>query len=283
MRLTDEAFAVLREEARRRCGVVVDPDTRSLVEARLAPLLADLGLPTLDDLARRVRADPACAQRAAEALCNHETSFFRDVTPFEVLRDDLVPRLHARRAPGEPLVVWSAAASTGQEAYSAAMVLVEALEGTSRVGRVVASDVARDVLARAAAGRYSQLEVNRGLPAALLLRHFEREGLEWVVRPAVRATVEVRPLNLVSPAWPALPPVDVALVRNVLIYFDLDTRREVLARVRKVLRPDGALILGSAETTHQVDDAFEWVQAARGGYYRLRRGPEEELHALPRA
>lgn len=285
MRLTDEGFAVLRDEARERCGVILEPDTRALVEARLEPLTVELGLPSLDDLARRVRLDPRCAQRAVEALCNHETSFFRDVSPFEVLRHELLPALRARRAPGEPLVVWSAAASTGQEAYSVAMVLADALEGAGRAARVVATDVARDVLARVEAGRFSQLEVNRGLPAALLLRHFERQGLEWVVRPALRAMLEVRPLNLVAPVWPALPPVDVVLLRNVLIYFDLATRRDVLARVRRVLRPDGALILGAAETTLQVDDAFEWVQATRGGgYYRVRRGPDEEaLGADPRA
>ncbi|MCO5166316.1 MAG: protein-glutamate O-methyltransferase CheR [Planctomycetes bacterium] len=277
MRLSDEGFGVLRDEARARCGVVLEPDTRALLEARLEPLTAELGLESLDALARRVAADPACAERAVEALCNHETSFFRDVTPFEVLRAVLAPALHARRPAGQPLVVWSAAASTGQEAYSAAITLTEALAGVGRPVRVIATDLARDVLARAAAGRYGQLEVNRGLPAAHLLRHFVRQGLDWVVRDEVRALVEVRRLNLVEARRYDLPPVDVALLRNVLIYFDLDTRRAVLERLRQVLRPDGALILGAAETPLQVDDAFEWVPAAcGGGHYRLRVSPGGE-------
>jgi chemotaxis protein methyltransferase CheR len=169
------------------------------------------------------------------------------------------------------LVIWSAAAATGQEAYSIAMVLHDRLAADPTWNlRVLATDLSEEMVRRTRAGRYSQLEINRGLPAAKLVRHFTRAGTDWLVNEPLRRMVEAMQLNLAVP-FPRLPPVDVLFLRNVLIYVKLDTRRQILDRVRRVLRPDGYLILGGAENILNVD-AFERVPLDKAAVYRPRGG-----------
>jgi chemotaxis protein methyltransferase CheR len=165
-----------------------------------------------------------------------------------------------------------AASSHGQEPYSLALLLREHFpELAGWKIALLASDLSRDVLARAREGRYNQIEVNRGLPAALLLRYFEQHGTDWQLRPEVRRMVDFQEINLARP-WPSLPRMDLVLLRNVMIYFDVETKKGILGRVARLLRPDGYLLLGGAETTINLDDSYRRVEPLRSGIYQLAGG-----------
>lgn len=267
-----EAFETLRELLRSRTGVVLDDGKEYLVRARLGPVARREGLDSIRELAAVVRDRPEAplSKRVIEALMTTETSFFRDVHPFSSLRDRLIPDLVRRRGGARRLRFWSAACSTGQEPYSLAILLREYfphLEGWQI--RILASDVSGAALERARAGRYSQLEINRGMPSHLLVRYFHREGLNWHVSKDIRQMVEFREVNLVE-SWPALPAMDVVFLRNVLIYFDDKLRRQVLERVARQLEPDGCLFVGGAETMIAYPDLFERVQMGGCSCYRPR-------------
>lgn len=271
MSISDSDFQFVRELLVARSGIVLEPGKEYLLEARLGPFVRDLGVPDVSGvigLLRRSR-QGELATRVVDALTTNETSFFRDAHPFDSLRTTIVPELIRRNASTRTLRIWSAACSTGQEPYSIGMVLLEHFpELASWNVRILATDLAETVLARARAGRYRQLEVNRGLPASYLAKYFERDGLEWKVVDALRQKVEVRALNLIGD-WGPMPRFDVVFLRNVLIYFDVETKRRILARVRQQLQPEGWLFLGSAETTLQIDDSFRRVPIERGQAYRL--------------
>jgi chemotaxis protein methyltransferase CheR len=229
----------------------------------------------LDRLVSRLRGSPegSLHEQVVEAMTTNETSWFRDHHPYEALASVLLPDLLHRRAAARPLTIWSAASSSGQEAYSIAMVLHDRLANDpSWNPRVLATDLSERMVRRTRAGRYSQLEINRGLPASRLVRHFTRVGAEWQVNEPLRRMVDARQLNLAAP-FPPLPPVDVTFLRNVLIYFDIDTRRQMLQRIRQVLRPGGYLVLGGAETTLDVD-GFQRLPLDRVAIYQHRRGQE---------
>jgi chemotaxis protein methyltransferase CheR len=255
-----------------RSAIVLDASKAYLAESRLAPLAEREGMRSLGELVARLRGERfgRLHRKVVEAMTTNETSFFRDVHPFEALRKAILPALVARRGAERRLSVWSAACSSGQEPYSIAMLLHDSFPELAgwRV-EITASDLSTAMLARARRGLFSQLEVNRGLPAALLIKHFRKRGADWQIASKIRSMVEFHELNLAA-AWPVLPRMDVILLRNVLIYFDLETKRRVLARAREVLRPDGYLLLGAAETTLNLDDSFEQLRLERSGCYRLR-------------
>lgn len=266
MTLTKADYDWVRATVRQRSGIVLEEEKGYLIDSRLAALARREGLGSADEVVRGCRAGGGLAAKLVESLTTNETSFFRDVHPFEALRTDVLPALATR---GRPVTVWSAAASTGQEPYTLAMLVREHFPALADGGfRVIATDLSAPVLEQARRGRYTQLEVNRGLPAAYLAKYFRRDGVEWEVREDVRRMVEFSKLNLVEP-WPPLPPADVVMIRNVLIYFDVPTKKGILARVRRVLRPGGYLFLGGAETTTGLDDGFERVSLPRTTYYRL--------------
>jgi chemotaxis protein methyltransferase CheR len=205
-----------------------------------------------------------------EAMTTNETSFFRDIHPFEALRNEILPPLLAARNLRRTLTVWSAASSTGQEAYTIAILLAEYFP---QIGpwniQIIGSDLSQQVLDKAALGEYTQLEVNRGLPAALLVRYFQKVGLHWQVKPEIRKRVRFLPVNLIE-AWPKMPVFDVIFLRNVLIYFNPETKRQILGNIRQRLAPDGTLFLGGAETTLGIDDSWERVSHGKTSSYRLR-------------
>jgi chemotaxis protein methyltransferase CheR len=237
-----------------------------LVQARLAPIARREGLETVTQLVARLRlGEPGLREDVVEAMATKETSFFRDMHPFDVLREQLVPDLLS--AGPRRLHIWSAATATGQEAYSVAMLMHDHFSDAPAPA-ILGTDLSRQALEVARAGRYTSLEVNRGLPARLLVRHFDRDGLHWVLKEKVRRMVEFRQLNLSGP-WPTMHPMDVVLLRNVLIYFDSAAKAAVLDKVAGVLRPGGFLILGGAETTYGIDDRFERVSIGRSLCYRL--------------
>jgi chemotaxis protein methyltransferase CheR len=269
MSLTQADYHYVRTLLRERSAIELKEDKAYLVEARLLPLARDEGMQTLGDLVRALERDTGpLRQKVVEAMTTNETSFFRDLHPFEELRKKVLPDLLHRRAAEKTLTVWSAACSSGQEPYSFAMMIREhfPLLANWKV-TILATDLSKSMIDRASRGRYSQVEVNRGLPASLMLKYFQRQGLEWHLRDDIRGMVEYRVQNLVS-GWPLLPPVDVVLLRNVLIYFDVTTKKTILKRMRRVLRSDGYLLLGGAETTLNLDDRYEQMAMEKVSFYR---------------
>jgi chemotaxis protein methyltransferase CheR len=209
-------------------------------------------------------------RKVVDAMTTNETSFFRDIHPFDMLKKYLLPELISRNSAKRQLNFWCGATSTGQEPYSVMMTIAENFpELLAWDFKFVSTDLCTNVLARAKTGRFSQLEVNRGLPAALLTKYFSRQGTEWEFRADLRKRFDFRELNLVQ-EWPWMPPLDVVFLRNVLIYFDIETKKSILAKVRRFLRPGGYLLLGGAETTLNIDDAFERVAFDRTACYRLK-------------
>ena len=269
-------FGFVSTLVKTRSAIVLSPGKEYLVEARLLPLARESGLASVADLVARLRASPSAplASRVVEAMTTNETSWFRDGHPYTLLQQTLLPQLAAARSTDRQVRVWSAAASTGQEAYSIAMVLSDWL--ATRPGwsaSILATDLSEEVLAQVRSGTYSQLEVDRGLPAPMLVKHLVRSGAKWQVSPRLQQMVTCRRLNLAAP-FPALGPFDIVFCRNVLIYFDTATRAAVLSRITRTMRPDGALLLGAAETTLNLATDLERVQVGQAAYHRLRSGSE---------
>jgi chemotaxis protein methyltransferase CheR len=272
MSLSRASFEFVRTALRQRSAHHLGDDKVYLVETRLLAVARRHGFGSVEDLVLRVRSrgDEKLLAELVEAMAITETFFFRDGSPFEALRQAVLPELVRRRAEVRGLNVWSAACSSGQEPYSVALLLRHHFPGLAGWNvRLIASDLSAGMLERARRGRYSELEVSRGLPPELLAAYFEKQEDGWQVREDVRRMVEFYPINL-GGAWPALPPLDLVLLRNVLIYFDVPTRQRVLDRVRRVLRPDGYVMLGGAETTHNLDDGFLPVSFGQASFYRLR-------------
>ena len=213
-----------------------------------------------------MRQDPAFSAlqaKAIDALTTNETFFFRDFQPFEALRKIIIPQLIEQRAVQRRLSIWSAACSTGQEPYTIAMLLREHFPQLADWSvSILATDLSPTVLAQARAGSYNQFEVNRGLPAPLLLKYFTKVADRWLVKEELKKGIEFRAMNLVEP-WPIFLPFDIVLIRNVMIYFDVPTKQAILKRIRACLQPQGTLFLGTAETTLNLDPA--WAPVTHGG------------------
>ena len=265
------AFDFIRNLVRRESSIVLDDGKTYLVTSRLSPLAREQGFETVAAFISHLQSTPKSESHtlAVEAIATTETSFFRDHHPFAALREEILPELVRRRSASRTLSIWSAACSSGQEPHSIAMILRERfanLEGWNL--QLAASDISRRMIERAQRGRYTQLEINRGLPAPYLVRFFEQKEDQWFLREDVRGLFRFFRQNLVEP-WSMVAPVDILILRNVLIYFDVDTRREILRRVRGLLRPDGYLLLGSAETTLNIDDLFTRVPIGRTVFYQV--------------
>lgn len=274
MALSDDEFQYIRTVLRHHSALSLDDGKQYLVESRLSVLARQEGFPSLQHLIQKLQSEPWTSNlhyKVTEAMTTNETTFFRDVRPFRLLENLVFPQLMARRASERALNIWCAASSSGQEPYSVAMLLRESFPvlGAWRV-RFIASDLSQAMLDRSRAGRYSQLEVNRGLPAAMLVKYFRKTGTEWEVNEEIRRMVEFQRINLIEP-WPLLPSLDVIMMRNVLIYFEVEKKREILEKARRLLRPDGYLILGGAETTINIDDAFEPLQFEQTSCYQIRQ------------
>ncbi|MEM9691579.1 MAG: protein-glutamate O-methyltransferase CheR [Myxococcota bacterium] len=283
MKLSPHNLRFFAEFLRRESGIVVSEDKEYLIASRLGPLAKRAGKKSVDDLLSdlRTRSTSALRTEVIEAMTTNETTFFRDLHPFNALQEQLLPDiLEANRAERE-LSIWSAAASTGQEAYTVSILLRESFpELQDWKVRIVASDISEDVLDRARDGRYQQHEVNRGLPTPLLRKYFERSGDDWVVHDTVRKSVEFLRINLIAPFPRSLPAFDIVLLRNVLIYFDTDTKRDILRRVRRVMKPHAVVMLGAAETTIGIDSALERVELDHTSVYRIQSKASESRYDL---
>jgi chemotaxis protein methyltransferase CheR len=264
------AFDQIRTIVRERSAIVLEPGKEYLVEARLAPIVRARGLGSIEELARLLTpSNPELVTEVVQAMTTNETSFFRDQYPFDALQKQVLPEVLRKRQNTRSLNIWCGAASTGQEPYSIAIVIREHFpELAGWDVRIFATDLSTAVLERARSGRYRQLEVNRGLGAAQLVKHFERDGLDWKLKPNILSMVQFSQLNLLD-NWLSLPKVDVVFLRNVLIYFDVEVKKTILRKVRQHLASDGFLFLGGAETTLNLDSAFERAPYERASCYRL--------------
>ncbi len=270
--MTPAGLASIAALLKARSGLIIGADKLYLLETRLAPLLRQHALRDLDALAERLRgpgSEPLIAA-VVEAMTTNETLFFRDEKPFTHLRS-VLPTLHAARGPGESLRFWSAAASTGQEAYSIAMLLAEqrAVLG-GRNCEILGTDIANGPLERAREGLYTQFEVQRGLPIRMLTQNFRKEAEGWRIAAELRAMTRFRSWNLLGDLRP-LGRFDVIFCRNVLIYFDPPTKGRVLAAIAAQLAPDGLLYLGGAESILGITDAVCAVPGERGVYCHAAR------------
>lgn len=240
--------------------MLYEPGKEYLVEARLMPVARVAGFADVESYISKLRTDFALRRDAIDALTINETSWFRDNAPYQAFTEVMLPGILSARAAVRRIKIWSAACSSGQEAYSLAMLLDQHLP-PGWTAEILATDVSTAMLDRVKRGTYSQVEMNRGLPATMLVKHFSKVGSEWEVTASLRHMVRTQHLNLAAP-FPPMPTFDIVFLRNVLIYFDMDVKRDILRRVRNQVTPDGYLLLGSSETTLDMDE--HWTRESAG-------------------
>jgi chemotaxis protein methyltransferase CheR len=266
--VTPVDYDYLRKFLKERSGLDLSPDKQYLVESRLLPVARRACLAGLGDLVQKLKGPQAEALvvDVVEAMTTNESFFYRDKIPFDHFRDGILPSLIKARASQRRIRIWCAAASTGQEPYSLAMIVKEM--GAQLAGwriEIIGTDLSLEVLEKAKAGVYSQFEVQRGLPIQMLVKYFVQNGETWQIAPEIKAMVQYKPLNLLAD-FSSLGNFDVIFCRNVLIYFDQPTKIDVLERCARMLEPDGFLVLGAAETVVGLTEAFKPSSERRGLY-----------------
>ncbi len=267
--ISADTYQFLQDFVYRESGIVLEEDKHYLLQARLMPILKSQQLRTIDDICFRLRSGNAdLGRRVVEAMTTNETLFFRDPTLFDSLRTTIIPALVKQREALRRLSFWSAAASSGQEAYSLAMLLLEmGLPAQGWSIQILGTDLSAQILDRARQARYMQIEVNRGLPAPYLVRYFNKQGLEWQLKDNVRSMVTFDRVDLRQSLAP-LGLFDIVFCRNVLIYFDTPTKKKILAEIRRVLRDDGCLLLGGAEAILDLDGNYARQVIGQASVYR---------------
>lgn len=268
--LSAKAYASLQKYIHTETGIVVDEDKQYLLECRLLPIIRDQSIDSLETLANILanKSSALLAKLVNEAMTTNETLFFRDKALFDALRTQILPPILDRIRGTRKLRIWSAAASSGQEAYTLAMMLLE-MGKTKIEVEIVGTDLSNQVLERARQGRYVQFEVNRGLPAPFLMKYFTRAGLEWQIKDEARGMARFEQLDL-RRDFRHLGSFDLVLCRNVLIYFDSETKTNILDRIRGLLHPSALLALGCAETVINVHDGFQRVSLNQSTFYSVR-------------
>jgi chemotaxis protein methyltransferase CheR len=271
--MNNQQFDYLRELLREKSGLVLGDDKRYLIDSRLSPVARDFGhadVATLID-AMRKPGSARLIEAVTEAMTINESFFFRDMTPFDNFRKVMLPHMLKERAAQRRLRIWSAAAATGQEAYSLAMELSE--QKTKMAGwniDIIATDLSTEALAKAKRGVYSQFEVQRGMPTQLLIKYFTQQGGEWAISPQIKSMVSFRHFNLLND-YRALGRFDIVFCRNVLIYFERKTKADILSRIAAQMADDGFLVLGAAETIVGLSEDFSMVKGTRGLYQRKEK------------
>jgi chemotaxis protein methyltransferase CheR len=276
--VTPPDYEYLRKLLKDQSGLDLSADKQYLIESRLVPLSRKAGLAGIPELVQKMKAGSASlVAQVVEAMTTNETFFFRDKIPFDYFRQSIMPEILKARAARKSVRIWCAAGSTGQEPYSLAMCLKE-MESQLAGWRVeiIATDLSQEVLEKSKTGLYSQFEVQRGLPIQMLVKYFKQNGEFWQINPDIRAMVQHRQLNLLHD-FSQLGTFDVIFCRNVLIYFDQDTKINIFSRLCKIMEPDGFLVLGAAETVVGLTDAFKPYPDKRGLYQpsdsRMARAP----------
>ena len=266
--ISNSDFEFVREMLYKESAITLDQDMKYLVESRLTSLARKTDYDGLSALITALRSgkDATLSGKVVEAMTTNETSFFRDSHPFETLCKDVLPNL--ARSHNDTINIWCAACSTGQEPYTIAMAIHENCPAlVSRIA-IHATDISGEVVAKAAAGRYNRLEVNRGLPVQLLAKYFVQQGLSWEVSPKLRDMVTFSELNLIRD-WRGLPNMDVIFLRNVLIYFDPKVKAQILQGTSKILKPGGCLFLGLSETTLNLNTDYQRVTTDHSHFYKI--------------
>jgi len=274
MGCSDSDYAYLRQLVLAESANLIDPSRNALFETRLTPIARMAGASNLEDFVSLLRVDqtPQLHRAVAEAMTINETSFFRDGKPFDVLRDTILPKLVEKNAAERTLRIWSAASSTGQEAYSIAMLICEHFAELANWDvKIVGTDISRQVIEYAQRGRYRRMEVNRGLPARMLVKYLVRDGDEWEVTPNLRAMCSFQYANLCAPL-PKLPVFDLVMLRNVLLYFPHQDRSCVFSDVYRQMAPGGYLLLGAAEQAEDLTNLFTAEFAKDCYFYRPAPG-----------
>ncbi|MEZ2147926.1 protein-glutamate O-methyltransferase CheR [Bradyrhizobium sp. DN5] len=265
--MTPTEYEYLRKFLKDNSGLDLSADKQYLIESRLLPLARKTGLSGIAELVQKLQAGSRpLITDVVEAMTTNETFFFRDKVPFEHFRDTIMPEIIKARAGRRSVRIWCAAGSTGQEPYSLAMCLKEM--GAALTGwriEIIATDLSQEVLEKAKAGVYSQFEVQRGLPIQMLVKYFKQTGETWQINPELRAMIQHRQLNLLHD-FAQLGTFDVIFCRNVLIYFDQDTKINIFNRLARQIEPDGFLVLGAAETVVGLTDTFRPIAERRGLY-----------------
>lgn len=261
-------FDLLAGLLKQRSGLIITKDKQYLLESRLIPLARKRGLSGLDDLVKKIRAggDEPLLRDVTEAMTTNESFFFRDNKPFDIFRGEILPTFVKSRSDRKTIRIWSAAASTGQEPYSLAIILKE--EAAKIPGwriEILGTDLSGEVLEKAKVGLYSQFEVQRGLPIQMLMKYFQQVNEMWQIDAGIRGMVRYRQFNLLDD-FGSLGQFDIIFCRNVLIYFDNETKAKILERMSKIMARDGVLFLGGAETVLGVTDRFKPVAGQRGVY-----------------
>ena len=265
--MTPESVELVRAVVHGRSGAVLDAAKTYLIESRLAPVVRREGFNTIEDLvvAMRANREERLLWAVTEALTSSETAFFRDRAPFQVFREEILPQLAMARE-GQPIKVWSAACSTGQEPYSLAMIVDdERSKFPNAKVELFGSDLSERCLEKAQSGLYTQFEVQRGLPIRMLVRHFEKAEEMWLLSPRLRQMVRWRRINLLADLR-TLGQFDVIFCRNVTAGLDAATRHRVLEQLARALPPDGYLVLGLDETVGEATEALTPVPGRRGLY-----------------
>ena len=271
MPVSKSDFNYIRELVFERSAIVLEDGKEYLVESRLGPVAKLNGFDTIEHLVEdlRKKSNSELQYKVIEALTTNETSFFRDIHPFETLKNVVLPELIENRKNATELNIWCAASSSGQEPYSIAMLLSENFPALAKIN-FIASDISEEMLTRCRSGEFSQLEVNRGLSAALLIKYFDKIGIKWAIKKKLRDLIKFQQINLAQ-NLPYLPKMDIIFLRNVLIYFDIEMKKKVLQQIKTILQPDGYLFLGGAETTLNLDESFTRMSVKYSGCYRLKR------------
>lgn len=266
--MTPEDFDFISTLLRSRSGLVLTQDKAYLLESRLMPIARKNELQSVDGLIAKMRSskDEALIVEVTEAMTTNESFFFRDQKPFDLFRDEILPNLMERRTTSRSFRIWCAAASSGQEPYTLSMILKEAVAKlTGWRHDIVGTDISHDILAKAASGKYTQFEVQRGLPIQFLIKYFDKIEDQWQIKPEIRQMVTFKYFNLLDELKP-LGTFDIVFCRNVLIYFDQPTKSKVLDQVANMMPADGLLFLGGAETVLGITDRFKPVKGQRGVY-----------------
>jgi len=261
----------LRDLILTRSAIVLEPEKDYLLQSRLEPVAKEAGLISLGELVHALRTTPTgpLHEKVVEAMTTNETSFFRDIYPFDAFRDSVLPDMINKRADTRKISIWCGASASGQEPYTIAMVIREHFPELATWDiTFLATDLSTQMLEQCREGKYSQLAVNRGLPAQLLMKYFDKKGMSWRVKKELRNMIDFQPLNLAG-RWPPMPKVDIVWLRNVLIYFNVEMKKEIFQKVRDIMQPDGYFFLGGAETTMAIDDHFDRLQYNGTSCYRL--------------
>ncbi|QEX18300.1 chemotaxis protein CheR [Hypericibacter terrae] len=274
-------FDMICRLLRQRSGLVLSPDKAYLMESRLLPVARKWKLAGFEDLVKSLRSKPdeALIRDVVEAMTTNESFFFRDIKPFDQFKELVLPAMLKNRTGQRRLRIWSAACSSGQEPYSLAMILSEmAAQLAGWTIEIVATDLSSEILARAKEGVYSQFEVQRGLPVTLLVKYFAQSGDRWQISPKIRSMVDYREFNLLTDPT-VLGRFDVVYCRNVLIYFDQDTKAKVLDRIANLMPEDGFLFLGGAETVLGLTERFKLINGQRGVYGVVPKSEQARIAA----